>query len=94
MVIGENPRNEDMDVNICKEKKLDNIRTQSSDDTIKIVPPKILSLEGALETIADDECVEVTPVNVRLRKVNLDGTTRAREIKRLKNAREAESASA
>ena len=88
MVIGQNPRNEDMDVNICKEKKLDNIRTQSSDDTIKITPPKVLSLEGALETITDDECVEVTPENVRLRKVNLDATTRAREIKRMKNARE------
>ena len=90
MIIGENPRNEDMDVNVCKEKKLDNIRTQSSDDTIRLTPPKVLSLEGALETIADDECVEVTPDNIRLRKVNLDGTTRARETKRLKHAREAE----
>ena len=89
MVIGENPRNEDMDVNISKEKKLDNIRTQSSDDTVRITPPKVLSLESALETIADDECVEVTPNFVRLRKVNLDATTRAREIKRLKHAREA-----
>ena len=90
MIIGENPRNEDMDVNICKEKKLDNIRTQSSDDTVRLTPPRAFSLEGALETIADDECVEVTPENVRLRKVNLDSTTRARETKRLKHAREAE----
>lgn len=89
MIIGENPRNEDMDVNICKEKKLDNIRTQSSDDTVRLTPPKVLSLEGALETIADDECVEVTPKNIRLRKVNLDATTRARELKKLKHAREA-----
>ena len=88
MIIGENPRNEDMDVNICKEKKLDNIRTQSSDDTVRLTPPKVLSLEGALETIADDECVEVTPANIRLRKVNLDATTRARELKKLKHARE------
>ena len=88
MIIGENPRNEDMDVNICKEKKLDNIRTQSSDDTVRLTPPKVFSLEGALETIGDDECVEVTPSFVRLRKVNLDGTTRAREAKRMKNARE------
>jgi len=88
MIIGENPRNEDMDVNVCKEKKLDNIRTQSSDDTVRLTPPKIFSLEGALETIGDDECVEVTPANIRLRKVNLDGTTRARQAKRLKNARE------
>ncbi|RZV47775.1 MAG: translational GTPase TypA [Acidimicrobiales bacterium] len=90
MIIGENPRNEDMDVNICKEKKLDNIRTQSSDDTVRLTPPKVLSLEGALETIGDDECVEVTPANIRLRKVNLNATTRARETKRLKHAREAE----
>ena len=89
MIIGENPRNEDMDVNICKEKKLDNMRTQSSDDTVRLTPPKVLSLEGALETIADDECVEVTPEHIRLRKVNLDATTRARELKKLKHAREA-----
>ena len=93
MIVGENPRNEDMDVNICIEKKLDNIRTQSSDDTVWLTPPKVLSLESALETIGDDECVEVTPDNIRLRKVNLDSTTRAREIKRLKNAREAQEAS-
>ncbi len=92
MIIGENPRNEDMDVNVCKEKKLDNIRTQSSDDTVRLTPPKIFSLEGALETIGDDECVEVTPANIRLRKVNLDGTNRARQAKRLKNAREGASA--
>ncbi len=90
MIVGENPRAEDMDVNICREKKLNNIRTQSSDDTIRLTPPRILSLEGALETIADDECVEVTPDHVRLRKVHLDAGVRARELKRLKHARQAE----
>ena len=92
MIIGENPRSEDMDVNICREKKLNNIRTQSSDDTIRLVPPRILSLEGALETIADDECVEVTPGYVRLRRVSLDAGIRARELKRLKASREAANA--
>ncbi len=92
MIIGENPRSEDMDVNICREKKLNNIRTQSSDDTIRLVPPRLLSLEAALETIADDECVEVTPGFVRLRKVHLDAGIRARELKRLKAAREAANA--
>ncbi|MGI9607601.1 MAG: translational GTPase TypA [Acidimicrobiales bacterium] len=94
MIVGENPRSEDMDVNICREKKLNNIRTQSSDDTIRLTPPRILSLEGALETIADDECVEVTPGYVRLRKVNLDAGIRARELKRLKASREAAEATA
>ncbi|MFT7476197.1 MAG: GTP-binding protein [Verrucomicrobiales bacterium] len=92
MIVGENPRSEDMDVNICREKKLNNIRTQSSDDTIRLVPPRILSLEAALETIADDECVEVTPGYVRLRKVFLDYGIRARELKRLKASREAANA--
>jgi GTP-binding protein len=92
MIVGENPRSEDMDVNICREKKLNNIRTQSSDDTIRLVPPRILSLEAALETIADDECVEVTPGFVRLRKVFLDSGIRARELKRLKASREAANA--
>ncbi len=92
MIIGENPRAEDMDVNICREKKLNNIRTQSSDDTIRLVPPRLLSLEAALETIADDECVEVTPGFVRLRKVHLDAGIRARELKRLKASREAANA--
>ena len=88
MVVGENPRAEDLDVNICREKKLTNIRTQSSDDTIRLTPPRILSLEAALETIADTEAVEVTPSFIRLRKLTLDAGERARETKRLKHARE------
>ncbi len=88
MIVGENPRQEDMDINICREKKMTNVRASSSDDTVRLTPPRRLSLEQALEFIADDECVEVTPVHVRLRKVNLDAGKRARETKRLKTARD------
>jgi GTP-binding protein len=88
MIVGENPRAEDMDVNICREKKQTNIRTQSSDDTIRLTPPKLFSLEQALETIADDESVEVTPANVRMRKTTLDAGERARIVKRMKAPRD------
>ncbi len=91
MIVGENARSEDMDVNIVREKQLTNMRTSSSDDTIRLTPPKLLSLEQALETIGDDECVEVTPSVVRLRKVLLTGTDRARVAKARKNARESAS---
>ena len=87
MIVGENPRSEDMDVNICREKKLTNVRAAASDDTIRLTPPRRLTLEQALEFIADDECVEVTPGAVRLRKVTLDAGERARSLKRLKHAR-------
>jgi len=86
MIVGENPRAEDMDVNICREKKLTNVRASASDDTIRITPPRRFSLEQALEYIAEDECVEVTPVAVRLRKVELDSGARARTAKRFKHA--------
>ena len=89
MVVGENSRAEDLDVNICREKKLTNIRTQSSDDTVRLTPPRLLSLEAALETISDTEAVEVTPGSVRLRKLSLDAGERARQVKRLKHARKA-----
>ncbi|MEZ5282853.1 MAG: translational GTPase TypA [Acidimicrobiales bacterium] len=87
MIVGENPRNEDMDVNVCREKKLTNIRTQSSDDTVRLTPPRKLTLEQALEFIAADECVEVTPNFVRLRKTVLNAGERARTLKRLKHER-------
>ena len=87
MIVGENPRAEDMDVNISREKKLTNVRAAASDDTVRLTPPRRLSLEQALEYIADDECVEVTPAAVRLRKVELDANARARNVKRLKHAR-------
>ena len=83
MVIGENPRPEDMDVNICRKKKQTNVRAAASDDTVRLTPPRVLSLEQALEFIADDECVEVTPNAVRIRKTVFDATTRGRHRKRL-----------
>jgi GTP-binding protein len=86
MVVGENSRAEDMDVNICREKKLTNIRSSTAEETQKLTPPTELSLEHALEFIAADECVEVTPASVRLRKVELDPTVRARAAKRAANA--------
>jgi GTP-binding protein len=82
MVVGSNSRSEDMNVNPTKEKKLNNIRSSTAESFEKLVPPRVLSLEQALEEIADDECVEVTPSNVRLRKVTLDHTVRARAAKR------------
>ncbi len=87
MIVGENSRSEDMDVNICREKKLTNMRTSSSDNTERLTPPRRLSLEQALEFLAEDECVEVTPGAVRLRKVFLDAGERARKLKHLKAAR-------
>ncbi|MGX1610062.1 translational GTPase TypA [Streptomyces celluloflavus] len=72
MIIGENSRTDDMDVNITKEKKLTNMRAASADTTENVVPPRKLSLEQSLEFCRDDECIEVTPETVRIRKVVLD----------------------
>jgi GTP-binding protein len=68
MIIGENAREKDLDVNIVKEKKLTNMRASTADEAIRLVPPRILNLEQAIEFIRDDEFVEVTPVSIRLRK--------------------------
>ena len=78
MVVGENSRNEDMDVNIAKEKKLNNIRSSTAESFENVVPPRKLTLEESLEFAREDECVEVTPEVVRIRKVVLDQTERAR----------------
>ncbi|WP_420450679.1 translational GTPase TypA [Ilumatobacter sp.] len=86
MIVGENSRAGDMDVNICKEKKQTNVRASSSDETVKVTPPRLLSLEGALEFISVDECVEVTPESIRIRKVELDATIRNRDAKRRSHA--------
>ena len=83
MIVGENSRADDMDVNICKEKKLTNMRASSADETVKLTPHRQLSLEHALEFIDTDECVEVTPNFIRLRKVHLDPTERIRYAKRV-----------
>ena len=89
MVVGENARAEDMDVNITREKKLTNVRAAAADETARLTPPTVLALEQALEFIRSDECVEVTPSHIRLRKVTTDAGQRARETKRLKYRRAA-----
>lgn len=78
MIVGESSRLEDIVVNVCKKKQLTNIRASGSDDALKLVPPVIFSLEQALEFIADDELVEVTPKSIRLRKRILDKSARAK----------------
>ncbi|MCA1840608.1 MAG: translational GTPase TypA [Actinomycetota bacterium] len=78
MVVGENARSEDMNVNPTKEKKKTNIRTHAADEALRLVPPRIMSLDRALEFIAEDELVEVTPSNIRLRKRELDQRKRLR----------------
>ncbi len=78
MVIGEYTRAEDLEVNIVREKKLTNMRSSTADELVKLTPPTLLTLEQSLEFCANDECVEVTPESVRIRKVELDAHTRAR----------------
>lgn len=84
MIVGENARSDDMDVNPTKEKKLTNIRSSTGDELERLIPPKVLSLEQALEFCREDECVEVTPHTVRLRKVELSAPLRARATARRK----------
>ncbi|ADG89465.1 GTP-binding protein [Thermobispora bispora] len=84
MVVGENSRPDDMDVNITKERKLTNIRSSTAEELEKLTPPRVMTLEQALEFIRDDECVEVTPDSVRIRKVVLDAAERARAAARAK----------
>ena len=82
MIVGENSRSEDLTINVCKEKHLTNTRASGSDDALKLVPPKKMTLEQSIEFIGDDELVEVTPENVRLRKKILDPTQRFRNSKK------------
>ncbi|QBI18790.1 translational GTPase TypA [Egibacter rhizosphaerae] len=84
MIVGENARPEDMDVNAAKEKKLTNVRSATADELVRLAPPTAFSLEQALEFCGADECVEVTPGAVRMRKVELDATVRGRQAKRAK----------
>ena len=72
MIIGANPKNEDMVVNVCKKKHITNTRASGSDDALKLTPPTVLSLEQSLEFINDDELVEVTPQSIRMRKMILN----------------------
>ncbi len=90
MVVGESARDFDMTVNVCKTKKLTNMRASGSDEALKITPPRKLTLEQSLEFINDDELVEVTPKSIRIRKKILDETTRNREAKRKKSTAEVE----
>jgi GTP-binding protein len=76
MMIGENSRDSDLNVNIVKEKKLTNMRASTSDEAIRLVPPRILNLEQAIEFIREDEYVEVTPSSIRLRKKVLKSNQR------------------
>jgi GTP-binding protein len=78
MIVGENSRSDEMDVNICRERKVTNVRQSTGEELERLVPPRLLSLEQALEFCADDECVEVSPSAVRLRKAVLDGKERGR----------------
>ena len=82
MIIGENPRTEDIEVNVCKTKHLTNTRSSSADEALRLVPPKILSLEQALDYIDTDELLEVTPTHLRIRKKILDSTARYRANKK------------
>jgi GTP-binding protein len=79
MIVGENSRSDDMDVNITRERKLTNVRQSTGEELERLVPPRALSLEQALEFCANDECAEVTPGTVRLRKTVLDAKERGRQ---------------
>jgi GTP-binding protein len=87
MVVGENSRTEDMDLNICREKKLTNIRSSTGEELERLARPRLLGLEEALEFCAVDECVEVAPEVVRVRKAVLDTAQRARQRSRERTAR-------
>ena len=84
MIVGENARAEDMDINPAKEKKLSNVRSATGDELVRLAPPRLLSLDQALEFIREDEAVEVTPNAVRLRKAELSANLRGRSAKRAK----------
>ena len=85
MVIGQNGKAEDIELNVCKKKQLTNTRSSSADEALKLTPPRILSLEEALEFIDTDELLEVTPSNLRIRKKILDPTLRFRAKKNNSN---------
>lgn len=87
MIVGENPKGDDLVVNVCKRKQLSNMRSCSSDDALRLVPPKKMSLEKAIEFLNDDELLEVTPQSIRLRKTILDHDKRAQARFRAKNAK-------
>ncbi len=81
MIVGENNKDDDLDINVCREKKMTNIRSAGNDENVRIPPPHVMSLEESLEYIEDDELLEVTPKTLRLRKRSLT------QVERLKAAR-------
>jgi GTP-binding protein len=81
MIVGVSNKAEDVTVNVCKKKQLTNMRASGSDDALRLIPPKIMSLEQCIEFMADDELLEVTPQNLRLRKSILDHGLRMRALK-------------
>ena len=81
MIIGVSPTSDDMTVNVCKKKQLTNTRASGSDDALRLVPPRNMSLEQCLEFLADDELLEVTPKSLRLRKRILDHADRMKALK-------------
>ncbi|MCB0827614.1 MAG: translational GTPase TypA [Solirubrobacterales bacterium] len=85
MIVGEHARGNDLDVNAVKEKQLTNMRSSTSDVLVRLTPPKPLNLESAIEFLRADECVEITPDSIRLRKVILDGNERMKAARRIKN---------
>ena len=89
MVVGENARAEDIDVNATKEKKLTNIRSSTADELVRLIPPRPLSLEQALEFIREDECVEVTPASIRLRKAELSARRQQSSSRKARGLRDA-----
>ena len=88
MVVGENSRPRDMDVNPTKEKQLTNMRSKSSDENIQLEPPRELTLESALEYIEEDELIEITPASIRLRKRSLSANDRRKSAREAKRERE------
>jgi len=82
MIVGLNSRSSDLTVNVCKEKKLTNVRSSTSDIATKLIKPQTLSLEESLDIISEDELIEITPQNLRLRKRILSGEARLRQLKR------------
>ena len=84
MVVGENSRPDDLDVNPTKEKQQTNVRAASADILVRLIPPKLLSLEQAIEFLREDECVEIAPDVVRLRKVELSATDRVKRARQAK----------
>ena len=84
MIVGFNPKGDDIAVNVCKKKHVTNMRASGSDEALRLIPPKKMSLEESIEFIAPDEFIEVTPTNIRLRKQTLSNTERLKEVSRLK----------